>query len=173
MIDAAAMSELTVRDLLATHEAVLTALRDRGVMRTDESPAQQYALWLAHEAFGGAITPESMSHDLTTPDGRRLQVRSAVVRADQVDDRQLAPFRNVDFDELLVVLFDASYEVLRAAMLTNEQVMRLARWKPQLNGRVLVARDAVLALGTDVRRRLPAARAHTDPGAAIAPFVTD
>jgi hypothetical protein len=165
MIDADAMSELTVRDLLATHEAVLTALRDRGVVRTDEAPEQQYALWLAHEAFGGAITPESASHDLTTPDGRRLQVRSYIIRVDQIDDRHLAPFRNVDFDEVLVILFDASYEVTRAALLTNEQVMRLARWKPQLNGRVLTARDAVLALGTDVRRRLPATRTHTGSGA--------
>jgi hypothetical protein len=162
MIDAEAMSELTVRDLLATHEAVLEALRGRGVMRTDDAPAQQYARWLAHEAFGGVMAPEGAHHDLLTPDGRRLLVRSVVVRGAR-DDRQLAPFRGVDFDELLVILFDASYEVIRASVLTKEHVMRLARWKPQLNGRILTARDAVLALGTDVRRRLPSNRASGGP----------
>ena len=159
MIDAGAMSELTVRDLLATHEAILAALRERGVVRTEEAPAHQYALWLAHQAFGGVLQADGdASHDLTTPDGKRLLVKSCVVRSGRDDERQLAPFRSTNFDEVLVILFDATYEITRAALLTHQQVMRLARWKPHMNGRVLIARDAVLALGTDVRRRLPAAR---------------
>jgi len=169
MLDADALTELSVRDLLATHEAVLADLRRRGIVRTDDAPADQYARWLAHQAFGGLLEPESTpSHDLTTPDGRRLQVKSRVARTGGVDDRQLSPFRTVDFDELLVILFDTTYEVTRAALLTNEQVMRLARWQPHMNGRVLIARDAVLALGTDVRRRLRPARAEASPIAPVA-----
>ena len=157
MIDADALSELTVRDLLATHEAVLADLRKRGIVRTNDEPAGQYAEWLAHQAFGGMLEPNSTgSRDLATPDGRRLQVKCRVLRNGSVDERQLSPFRGFEFDEALVILFDPAYEVTRASLLTKEQVMRLARWQPHVNGRVLIARDAVLALGTDVRRRLRA-----------------
>jgi hypothetical protein len=97
-----------------------------------------------------------------------MQVRCRVIRTGQQDERQLSPFRNVDFDDALVILFDPSYDVIRAASLTREQVMRLARWQPHMSGRVLIARDAVLALGTDVRRRLRSARADVAP---IAPVI--
>ncbi len=173
MIDADAMSELTVRDLLATHEAVLADLRRRGVVRNDDAPSDQYARWLAQQSFGGVLQPESTpGHDLMTPDGKRIQVKSRVARTGAMDERQLSPFRSVDFDEALVILFDDTYDVTRAALLTNEQIMRLARWQPHMNGRVLIARDAVLALGTDVRRRLRPARPDVAPVVPITPVAT-
>jgi len=39
-------------------------------------------------------------------------------------------------------------------------VLRLARWQPHENGRVLIARDAVLNLGTDVKKRLRKVRSE-------------
>jgi hypothetical protein len=157
------MSGRTVRELLATHEAVLTTLRTRGVVRTSDAPAGQYAEWLALQVFGGTLAPNATkSHDLTTPDGTRVQVKCRVLRNGDAGERQLSPFRSVDFDEALIIFFDATYEVQRAALLTAEQVLRLARWQPHVNGRVLIARDAVLNLGTDVKKRFLKVR-HEHP----------
>jgi hypothetical protein len=150
---------MSVRDLLATHEAVLETLRSRGVVRTSDEPAVQYAKWLAHQAFGGTIEADTTkAHDLVTAEGRRMRVAGLVIRSTDAGERQLPQFRGADFDEVLVALFDPSYDLLRASVLTTEQVMRLARWQPHINGRVLIARDAVLDLGTDVKRKLRNAR---------------
>jgi hypothetical protein len=159
MLEADAMDGMTVRDLLATHEAVLTALRSMGVVRTSDAPAGQYAEWLALQTFGGALEENSTKgHDLVTGEDRRMQVKCRVLRTGHAGERQLSPFRSCDFDDALIILFDPTYEVMRAALLSAEQVLRLARWQAHVNGRVLIARDAVLSLGVDVKKRLRAAR---------------
>jgi hypothetical protein len=156
MSSSTAMSNLTVRELLATHEAVLTELRSRDVVRTNDAPAGQYAEWLAQRVFGGELAPNSeKSYDLTTTEGVRLQVKCRVVRRDDAGERQLSPFRSFGFDQALIVLFGPGYTVRRAVLLSAEVVKQRARWSAHVNGHLLIARDGVLDLGTDVTSQFP------------------
>jgi hypothetical protein len=68
-------------------------------------------------------------------------------------ERQLSPFRSFAFDQALILLFDPEYAVQRAVLLSAELTERCAPWRAYVNGYVLVARDAVLDLGTDVTAR--------------------
>jgi hypothetical protein len=147
-------TELTVRELLATHESTLAELRARGIVRTKDAPAGQYAEWVALQVFGGELAPNSeKSYDLTTADGERLQIKCRVLRNGKAVERQLSPFRSFNFDEALVILFAPSYDVLRAVLLPPAVIEQHARWRKHVNGHVLIARDGVLDIGTDVTDR--------------------
>jgi len=51
--------ELTVRQLLASHVAVLDELLARGVVRTRNSPLGDLAETIALRAYGGSLAPNS------------------------------------------------------------------------------------------------------------------
>lgn len=160
LINLAALPDVPPRDLLAGYEVLLRELRRREVVRTNDAPSGQYAEWLAHRAFGGVLAPNSVkSYDLTTEDGRRLQVKARVVRdpSRRSGERQLSPFRSFDFDEALILLFDTNYMVSRAALLKAATVLDHCRESRHVNGHVLIARDSVLDLGVDVTDALNAA----------------
>ena len=103
----------TSRQILATYEVLRDELRHRDVVRTNDAPAGQYAEWLAHRALGGTLEANSVkSHDLVTRDGRKIQVKSRVLRSpSKASERQLSPFRSFEFTEALVILFDRGYDV--------------------------------------------------------------
>ena len=130
-------------------------------MRTNDAPSGQYAEWLAHRAFGGDLAPNSVkSYDLITPTGLRLQVKARVVRdpSKKSGERQLSPFRSFDFDQALIILFDTSYQVRRAATLdASVVVLEQSTESSHVNGRVLIARDSVLDLGVDMTSVMNAA----------------
>ena len=127
--------------------------------RTD-APSGQYAEWLAQRALGGVLAPNSVkSYDLTTDDGRRVQVKARVIRdpSNKRGERQLSPFRSFDFDDALIILFDTNYDVSRAAMLDAGTVLDHCRESRHVNGQVLIARDSLLDLGADATDMLNAA----------------
>ena len=67
-------------ELLALSRAILAELRRRGVIRTGNAPAGDYAELLVRVATGGELAANSQkSWDVKTPDGERLQVKARVV----------------------------------------------------------------------------------------------
>lgn len=72
-------------------------------------------------------------------------------------ERQLSPFRSFDFDQALIILFDTSYQVRRAATLDASVVLEQSTESSHVNGRVLIARDSVLDLGADMTSVMNAA----------------
>ena len=146
----------TPREILATYEVLRDELRRRNVVRTNDAPAGQYAEWLAHRALGGMLEANSVkSHDLVTRDGRKIQVKSRVLRSpSKASERQLSPFRSFEFTEALVILFDREYDVIRGTLLPMSVIRRNATESGHVNGRIFTARDALLDLGTDITKRL-------------------
>jgi hypothetical protein len=65
-------------------------------------------------------------------------------------ERQLSPFRSFDFDQALIVLFDGSYSIRRAVTLPADLIFEHSRQSRHVNGRIFIARDTLLDLGTDV-----------------------
>src|SRR5947199_2346102 len=107
-------------DLLMGYARILGELRRRGVVRSANAPAGDYAEWLCWRALGGALEPNSKkSYDLVDDEGRTIQVKARVVsdppKPGQV---QTSPFRSWDFSHVAFVLLDErDYHVQRAALL--------------------------------------------------------
>jgi hypothetical protein len=152
LLDRTILGTATPRQLLATYELILAELRRRDVVRTNDAPSGQYAEWVARRVLGGELAPNSVkSYDLTTPVGERVQVKARVIRNPaKAGERQLSPFRSFDFDTALIVLFDTTYSVLRAVTLPAMLIFEHSRPSTHVNGRIFIARDALLALGTDL-----------------------
>jgi hypothetical protein len=151
LLDARELAAATPRSLLATFEAILAELRGRQVVRTNDAPAGQYAEWLSCEVLGGALAPNSeKSFDLFDGAGRKIQVKSRVLRNGSRSERQLSPFRSFGFDVALVLLFDTQYRVVHAVEFTTDQVQALSTHRTHVNGHVLIATDNALSEGVDV-----------------------
>jgi len=90
-------NEQTVADLLAGYARILAELRRRGVVRSNNAPAGDYAEWLAARGLGGALADNSSvkSYDITLPSGERVQVKARVVSEPPIAGQlQTSPFRS-------------------------------------------------------------------------------
>ncbi|MGH7748893.1 MAG: hypothetical protein ACREQ5_29640, partial [Candidatus Dormibacteria bacterium] len=95
--------------------------------------------------------PSTKGWDVLTPDGRRLQVKSRIVR-DRKDagQRQLSALRSWDFEELAVVLFNPDFTVWQAVTVTRDVVQTRARFSEHVNASRLMATAPLLALGAPI-----------------------
>jgi hypothetical protein len=146
----------STNELLALSRAILAELRRRGVIRTGNAPAGDYAELLVRVATGGELAPNSQrSWDVLTPDGERLQVKARVVTNPKTQgERQLSVFRSWDFDSAVVVLFDDEFKVWRAARLPVVLLREQARFVEHVRGHRILARDELLDAGEDWTERL-------------------
>lgn len=149
-------AQLSTGDLLARTRSDLVELRRRGVLRTGNAPAGDYAEWLVCRATNGQLGPNSQrSWDVLTVEGERIQVKARMVTDPAVvGKRQLSVIRSWDFDSVVVVLFDDFFAVRKAARLPTELCEHAARFIPLLNGHRLMATDSLLARGEDWTDRL-------------------
>jgi hypothetical protein len=131
---------LSTATLLAGYASILGELRERGVIRTANAPAGDYAEWLVARALGGVMATNSeKSFDLTLPDSRRVQVKTRVVSEPRLPGQlQTSAFRSWDFEEAaLVLLRDSDYGVERAVLAPVALVKAAAKWRDHVNGAVL------------------------------------
>ena len=152
------LGALGVGQLLALSRAILAELRRRGVIRTGNAPAGDYAELLVQRATSGELAPNSQkSWDVLTADGERLQVKARVVTDPRANgERQLSDFRSWDFDAAVVVLFDDAFRVWRAARLPIETFQAAARFVEHVSGYRVFATDELLDTGDDWTERLRA-----------------
>lgn len=153
------LADLRTGELLALSRAILAELRNRGVIRTGNAPAGDYAELLVRVATGGELAPNSQrSWDVVTPEGERLQVKARVVTNPKtVGERQLSVFRSWDFEAAVVVLFDDTFKVWKAARLPVDTLRDQARFVEHVSGYRIIARDELLAAGEDWTQVLQAA----------------
>lgn len=145
---ATAWSNKTVAQLLRDYAHTLTELKARGVIRSNNAPAGDYAEWLCAKALNGTIADNraEKAFDLTLGTGETVQVKARVVSdPPSYSQLQTSPFRHWDFDHAaLVLLRDTDYRVHRAVLLPVESVERLAYrvnyingWKLRMTGEAL------------------------------------
>lgn len=136
----------TAGELFALYRSILRELRVRGIVRTENAPAGDYAEFLVATGLGGTLAPNSeKSYDVLV-DGRRLQVKARVVsdppRRGQL---QLSPFRSFDFDDAVIVLLnDTDYSVQQAVRLPASVVQSVATFSSHVNAHIVHARAALL-----------------------------
>lgn len=151
-----ALAARTTGELLALSRGILAELRHRGVIRSGNAPAGDYAELLVQRATGGELAPNAQkSWDVETPGGEHLQVKARVVPNPNVPgQRQLSVFRSWDFDAAVIVLFNNEFEVWRAARVPVETLKEAARFVGHVSGYRVMATDALLDRGEDWTERL-------------------
>lgn len=152
------LTELSVGELLALSRGILTELRRRGVIRSGNAPAGDYAELLVQRATRGELAPNSQkSWDVETPapERERLQVKARVVTdPNRRGERQLSAFRSWDFDAVVIVLFDDEFRVWRATRLPVQVLEQQGRFVEHVRGFRIMATDGLLDQGEDWTERL-------------------
>ncbi|MCI0424433.1 MAG: hypothetical protein L0Z47_01100 [Actinobacteria bacterium] len=153
----------TVGELLSTYAEILAELRERGVVRSANAPAGDYAEWLCSRALGGALVDNFSvkSHDLVLADGQRVQVRTRVTsEPSKAGQLPTSPYRSWDFDlAAFVLLRDYDYAVRRAVLVPVDVVRAKSSYRSHVNGSVVMMRGALLdhVDAEDITDRLRAA----------------
>ncbi|GHF14824.1 DUF6998 domain-containing protein [Pseudolysinimonas yzui] len=119
------MSTPTARELLAQYEAALSALIDRGVIRT-RNAVGDIGEAIAAATYGGKLEKNSNAgFDFLSPDGRRFQVKTRVIRPGY---SQATIFKNWDFDvAVLIGLSREDYGIVWAREVDVVETRALAR----------------------------------------------
>jgi hypothetical protein len=150
------LATLSTGQLLALSRMILAELRRREVIRSGNAPAGDYAELLVKVATGGELASASQkSWDVQIPDGETLQVKARVITNPRLaGERQLSVFRSWDFDAGIIVLFDDTFHVWRAAKLAAAQLEQSARFVEHVKGYRVMATDALLGAGEDWTEKL-------------------
>lgn len=158
------VARASVGELLRASRLCLEELRTRGVLRTANAPAGDYAEYLVARAYDGELAPNSeKSWDVRASDGRTLQVKCRVggsLRKSAV----FSPFRSFGFDAAVLVLLDGDdMGVLQAFEVPSDIIQRSTRFSSHVNGHLLRAGSlATLSEGAiDVTAKLRAAAFST------------
>jgi hypothetical protein len=142
------LSAFSEAGLFSLYRAILGELKNRGVVRTENAPAGDYAEYLVAAALGGQMAPNSeKSWDVLSSDGEKLQVKARVVSDPvQPGQLQLSPFRSFGFDSAVIVLLsDTDYAVYRASKVPRHVVESSATHRPHVNGNVLFGRPEIMS----------------------------
>lgn len=154
------LAELSVGELLCRYAETLAELRARGVTRTNNAPAGDYAEWLCASALDGKIADNrsEKSYDIVLASGETVQVKSRVVSTPIVASQiKTSPFRSWGFDHAALVLFrEADYVVHAASLVPVATAQAHATWVGHVNGHVLRVTPALLAdpTATDITEGL-------------------
>lgn len=119
------LSTFSESGLFSLYRAILSELKDRGVIRTENAPVGDYAEYLVATALGDQLAANSeKSWDVLTKNDEKLQVKARVVSEPaQPGQLQLSPFRSFSFDFAVIVLLSATdYTVTRAAKVPRHVV---------------------------------------------------
>ena len=142
-------TEVSVRDLLNTHSAVLDELRRRGVIRSVNNPTGDYAEWLVSSKLGLTLASNSVKgFDATDTNHVRYQIKARRVHKYNAST-QLSPIRNLagnDFDVLIAVVFDSAWNIRVAASFTHKAVQELAVYRQHVNGHVMHVRRSMFSV---------------------------
>jgi len=151
------LSDLRVRDLLQLETRVVAELRSRGLVRTSNKPLADIAERVVWVARGGVLEPNSTkSHDVTDPNGRRIQVKAMGGRA-AGRSAKFGSFRSFEFDTAVFLVFAPdSFDLTLAREVREDEIEAGARYSPRTNARQPTLRQ-IERLGIDVTDEMRAA----------------
>lgn len=125
----------STRGLLRDWAAIMKALRDREIIRTNNNPVGDIAEAIVADHFGGERGSfVQAGWDVLTPQGERLQVK-ATRRTSTSKGRKLSPIRDSDYDAVVVVVFREDFGVDLGLRLRRPLVEELFPHNPHVNGR--------------------------------------
>lgn len=142
------LTSLTHLELLSLHSDILAELHSRGVIRTKNNPVGDYAEWLVSEALGMILLSNSSAGaDAIDADGMKVQIKARRVTPDN-PSRQLSALRNyeaADFDYLIAIIFDETYNVLDGYKIPHEVIRDYARHSNHVNAHIITLKGIILS----------------------------
>ena len=113
----------TTGDLLKDWAAIMRVLQARDVIRTDNNPVGDIAEAVVHARYGGERGGFSQKGwDVTTPHGTRLQVKGLKITSRGNPSRNLSPISGIDYDIVVVVIFDEDLIVTEALWVPRDVI---------------------------------------------------
>lgn len=151
------LSSYTAKELLQLDAGVVAELRDRGLVRTNNKPLGDIAERIVLVARGGRLEPNSAkSHDVTDPEGRRIQVKAMGGRV-AGRSGQFSTFRSFDFDTAVFLVFEArTFDLALAREVAASDIEAVARYSAHTNGHAPTLRQ-IENLGLDVAHEMRSA----------------
>jgi len=142
------LANLQTKDLLKLQSEVIGELKSRGILRTMNNPVGDYAEWLVASALGLKLAKNSAAgHDAESEEGKKIQIKARRVSHNN-KSRQLGAIRNLDkgdFDELVAVIFNESYEVVEAVSIPHSVIAEYSTYRSHVNAHILHLRGALLS----------------------------
>lgn len=148
------------RELLSGYALTIAELRRRGIVRSNNAPAGDYAEWLVARALGGTLVENFSvkSYDISLDDSRRVQVKARVVSDPPASGQtQTSAFRSWDFELAALVLLNAADYAPTLGVLVPVATLRAhARHRAHVNGHVVFIRPPLTTAPdvTDITHRL-------------------
>jgi hypothetical protein len=153
------LKQLKVLDLLSIFADIISELCDRGVLRTVNNPAADYAEFLVSAALGLQSAPKSAKgYDAIDKRGRKYEIKARRITRMSRPTR-FSAIRKLEerhFDFLVGVLFDEHFNVKHAKVLPRASVQKKAFWQANVNGWILPICDELWEgkTGVDITSRL-------------------
>lgn len=170
MNDLPDLTHLPAKQLLRLEASIVTELRRRDLVRTNNKPLGDIAEHIVWLARGGVMEPNSTkSHDITTESGQRIQVKAMANRAAGVGAR-FSPFRSADYHTAVFLVFDAAFEIVGAHEVAADDIEQNVRFVPHIAGRQ-PSLTQVRTMGTDVTSEMQAAYSRIDAGTPQSSFL--
>ncbi len=117
----------TDAELIALYGEVMSALLQRGVVRSGNNPIADMAERIIADYYGVIPQPpNNKSFDVLTPDGTKVEVKA--LRRTKPTRRGLSPLRTLDFDYVAIVVFAADMRLEEAAFVQLAVVREHMRW---------------------------------------------
>ena len=128
----------TTPELLADWAAIMRQLRLRDVVRTSNNPAGDIAEAVVAAHYSGERGSFSQAGwDVMTPDGERIQVKAMRVTEANLKRTNLSPIRDIDYDSVVVVIFDEDFRTTEGLKLARSLVEELYVHREHVNGRII------------------------------------
>lgn len=141
------LQELSIKELLCLQAAVTDELKERKVVRTKNNPIGDYTEWLVAKALDLDLQANSKAgYDGIDKNGLRVQIKGRRVTASN-KSRQLSAIRKYaekDFDILVVVIYNESFEVVDALLIPHEVVGEYASYREHVNAHILSLKGPIL-----------------------------
>jgi hypothetical protein len=161
-----ALDELETLNLLGLYADILTELYERGVVRSVNNPAADYAEFLVAKALSLTPSPKSTKgFDAIDESGRKYEIKSRrqTRRSRPTRFSAIRGLEEDHFDYLVAVLFEESFLVYRAIVLPQDYVALKAYRQEHVNAWILPISDELwnAPVGRDITaelRRLQKAR---------------
>jgi hypothetical protein len=140
------LAKLSPKELLMLHASIGEELRAREITRSLNNPTGDIAEYLFCKAFGWTRAENSNRNiDATGEDGARYQIKRRRITVHNAS-RQLGAIRDFEgrhFEFLAGVLFTASYDVLRAAIIPYDVVASKSTFVSRTNSHKFFLREDV------------------------------
>ncbi len=153
-------SLMTVGEILHVYTALLTELRHRGLVRTNNAPIGDLAEYACAAFYEGELAANSeKSYDLLAADGRRVQVKVRTVREDTSPSAVFSSIRSMDFDVCVFILANARTNSIESAYeWTADEIRSSGRYQSHTNSTLIrIGQVRAGAAGTDITGGLDAA----------------